>query len=159
MKTTCARRAPRRGDAVEGGAKKLGAGLNEAGMVVEGPQARDLRRRVAERRLRLVDVLSVLPAARVAAEAGREERERSLDAVGRHVADRVGEEGMPVAVADVDRHVGAMREEVGPERLGQRPILRVDGADAVEERVVLGHSLEALAGDFAPFRHRSRGTA
>ena len=62
--------------------------------------------------LRVEEVLAVLPAARVRRVGRREERERPLDPVVGHLAQRVGEERIPVPVAEVDRERDPVRVEL-----------------------------------------------
>ena len=59
---------------------------------------------------------------------------------------------MPVAIAEVDRQVDAVRVELGSEGRDQRPVLRVDRADAAEVLVVLRDLLEPLARHVAAAR-------
>ena len=121
-------------------------------MVEEHPRLHDLRRLRPDRLLGVEDVLPVLAAPGVRGVGGREERERTLDAVVGHLPERVGEERVPVAVAEVDRQVDAVGVELRSESRDQRPVLGVDRADAAEERVVVRDLLEPLAGDVAPAR-------
>ena len=121
-------------------------------MVEEHPRLHHLRRPGADRLLGVEDVLPVLAAPRIRRVGGREERERALDSVTGHLAERVGQERVPVAVAEVDRQVDAVRVELDSQGCDQRPVLGVDRADAAEELVVMRDLLEPLARDVAPAR-------
>ena len=68
-----------------------------------------------------------------------------LHAVGRHLAQRVGQQRMPVAIAPVDRQLRAVRGQLALERRDQLPVLLVDRADAAEVLVVLGDFEHPLA--------------
>ena len=80
------------------------------GVVVERAQLQHLGRAGADRLLRAVDVLAVLPAARVRAEGRGEERERASARPASRISRSVSvEERVPVAVAEVDRQVDPVR--------------------------------------------------
>ena len=139
-----------RGNLGKGGRQVLRVRPDEPGVVEERTGAQDLGRLVADLDLSGEEVLAVLAAAGVGAVGGREERERPADAAVGHLTQNVGQEGMPVAVSEVDRQVDAVGVELGAERGDERPVLRVDRADAVEPLVVAGDLLEPLARDAAP---------
>ncbi len=69
-----------------------------------------------------------------------------------HLPQRVGEVGVPVAVAEVDRQPDPVRGELGLERRDQIAVLLVDRADAAEELVVMADLREPLARDVASAR-------
>ncbi len=121
--------------------------LDEAGVVVERAQLEDLRCVRPDGGLRVVEVLAVLPAARVRAERRGEERERAPDARVAQLADRVPEERVPVAVAEEDRQVDPVCRELGLERGDQLAVLGVERADPVEQLVVVRDLLEPFPRD------------
>ena len=126
---------------------------DEAGVVEEHAQARHLGRVVPDRLLRAEEILSILPAARVRAVRGREDGERPPHAVVAHLPHRVGEERMPVAVAEVYRQVDPTGVQLGLERRDQRAVLLVERTDAGEELVVVRDLEQTLARDAASSRH------
>ncbi len=113
-------------------------------MVVELAQLVDHGSARADLCAGVLDVFEVLPARRVGAVRGRDERERSLDAVVAHLAHRVGEERVPVAVAPVHGQGVARRGQLGIERGDERTVVRVDRAHAAERVVLLGHDAEPI---------------
>ena len=62
------------------------------------------------------DVLAILAATGVRTVGAGDEGQRVPDAVGCHLPQRVGEQRMPIAVAPIDRQVGAVRGEFRLER-------------------------------------------
>ncbi len=130
----------------------VGHRADEAGVVEVVPQLVDLRHRQTlgpEGGEGVGEVLAVLAAARVrGVGTGRQYGDTAVPVVD-HRAQGVGQVGRPVAVAPVDGQVQAVLGEVLAQCVQQFPVLRVDGADAVEQEVVLPHLLETLAGDAA----------
>ena len=63
------------------------------------------------------------------------------------------QQGMPVAVAEVDRQVDAVGGELVLQGGDERPVLLIDGADAAEVRVVRGDLREAFPRDVAAAGH------
>ena len=121
-------------------------GLDEAGVVVVLPQPVEPRR-TRGRGDRVEEVLAVLPARGPRRVRRRGEDRGAAHPVGDHRGERVGEVGVPVAVAEVDREVDALVGEVLLQGRDQRAVLVVDRAAAAEEEVVLPHLLEPLARD------------
>ncbi len=105
----CARRT----QLVSGGSGGVHERSHEPGMVEEGTELVDLGRPLADRGPGPVDVVEVLPAARIGAVGGGDERKCAADPVVGHTRHRVGQERVPVAVAPVDGQVGP----AGGERL------------------------------------------
>ena len=97
-----------------------------------------------------LDVVVVLPGARVARPRGGCEHHGAAHAVARHLRECVLREGLPVAVAEVDRQLPAAVVDLVLEVGDDLPVERVERAHPVEVIVVLAHSLEPLAGDVAP---------
>src|SRR5262249_54371656 len=96
------------------------------------------------------DVFLILPAAGVGAVRGGEEGERSANALGAHVAQRVGKERMPVAVAEIDRQFRALFAEEVLQGGLQGAVLGVEGADAAKMLIMLGDGQQTLARNIAP---------
>ena len=78
---------------------------------------------------------------------------RQLEYELKPVVKKVAQERVPVAVAEVDREVDAVRVELRAERRDQCSILRVDRAHAAEALVVVRNLLEPLARDVPPAGH------
>ena len=135
------------------GPQAIDVRLDQPGMVVEQAQLQHLRSVGADLLLRVEDVLAVLPAAGVRAERRREERERLADAVVAHLPQGVGEQRVPVAVAEVDRQLDRVLGELPLDRRDQLAVLGVDRADAAEQVVVLRDLEQPLARDAASARH------
>ena len=72
---------------------------------------------------------------------------------GLHLAQRIGQHGMPVAIAPVDGQVRAAGGQFGLERGDQFASLIVDGALAAELVVVLGYFEHAFARDVPAAQH------
>ena len=125
----------------------IGRRLDEAGMVVEQPELVDLRRGGADLLPGVLDVLKILPAARIRAERRGDKRQGPLDAVFGHLADGVGQQRMPVAIAPVDRQLRPVGVQFGDQRGQQGTVLAVDRANAVEKLVVPGNFQKPLARD------------
>ena len=131
----------------------VGIRLDPPGMVEEHARPQHLGCARPDLLLRPEQILAVLAAAGVGGVRGGEERERPLDAVRGHLAERIREERVPVAVAEVDRQIDPVLVELDPKRGDQRAVLGVDRADAAEELVVVGDLLQPLARDVAPAGH------
>src|SRR5690606_6636361 len=86
-------------------------GLDEQRVIERAAQPID-ERRARDARRRLVQVLAILPAARVRAEHARDVGDRAAHTVAAHLLERVLEERMPVAVAPVDRQCRSLRGEL-----------------------------------------------
>ena len=127
-------------------------GLDEPRMVEVVPQLVDPGR-VGEAVDRPEEVLAILPAARVRGVGARHEGSRAADAVGLHLAEGVGEVGVPVAVAPVDGETAeAVGVEVRADSREQSAALIVDRAPPAEVVVVLPDCLQPLARDAATSR-------
>ncbi len=127
---------------VDGGAGRLGEWLDEARVVVVGPNLVDVRDGQVGSTLRNLvarsdDVLAVLTTARVGRVGGREDGERTGHTVLGHPFDLVAEIGIPVAIAPVDGEVHACVGEGALEGDSLTSALLVDGADPTEVGVVL----------------------
>ena len=96
-----------------------------------------------------LDVVEVLAAARIGPVRRGHERDRVAHAVRGHLGDGVGQVGMPVPVAPVQRQVQPAGGEVLPDGREQVPALLVDRADPAEEVVVVGDLGQPLAGHAA----------
>ena len=79
-----------------------------------------------ERLLGVEDVLPILATAGVRAERRREERQRLSNAVVAHLPERVDEQRVPVAVAEVDRELDRVFGELLLDRRDQLAVLPVD---------------------------------
>ena len=151
-----ARRARSAGSCASAVADVIGVRLDEARMLVPVADVDDSTSAAArgrERRARVADVLAVLQAARIAALRGGEHADRAADAGARHRRQRVGEERMPVAHADVHRQRHAARRAAlsrarapAARQLGQR-------RDAAEPLVVVRDFLDPLGRDPAAAQH------
>ncbi len=124
-----------------------------AGVVVELAELVDDGRTGTDGFARGFDVLEVLATRRVRAVSGRDECERALDAVVSHLAHRVGQIGVPVAIAPVDGQRVAGPRELGVEGGDEGAVLRVDRAHSPEPLVLLGHHLQSLGRHVAPTGH------
>ena len=82
--------------------------LDESGVVVENPNLVERHRISPERFDRAEHILPVLPATGLGAECGGDENQHPRDAIRAHLVDRVGEQRMPVAIAEVDRQVDSI---------------------------------------------------
>ena len=133
----------------EGGDAPRRRGLDEAGVVVVLPQLVEPGR-AGHLLDGVVEVLAVLPARRPRGVRRRGEDGGPGDPVGRHRGERVGEVGVPVAVAEVDRQVEPLLGQVLLQRGDERPVLVVDRAASAEEEVVLADLLEPLTRDAPP---------
>jgi hypothetical protein len=67
-------------------------------------------------------------------------------------AESISDEGRPVAVAPEHRQIDSAAGQFGLHGRLERPVLRVDRADAAVGAVVVGHLFEPLIGDAAPAR-------
>src|ERR1043165_8119051 len=92
---------------LKGCANMLGIRFYKTRMIVEDSKLRSARRSFTNFFACSRDVLLVLPAAGIRAVSGSDEAERTFDAVAHHLAERVGQEAMPVAIAPVDGKRGA----------------------------------------------------
>jgi hypothetical protein len=131
----------------------IGVRADEAGMVVEHAKPRNGGGVRPDRLLRVEEVLAVLPAAGVRAVRRCEKRECVPHAVVAHRGHRIGDERAPVAVAEVDRQVDAVRAQLRLERVDQRAVLVVDGADTAEELVMVRDVEQPLTRHAASARH------
>ena len=125
--------------------------LDEARVVEVGAQA------VEPRRARdggggRGEVLAVLAAGGVRRVGRRQEARGPRHPVVAHLGDRVGEVGVPVAVAPVDREVEAGAGQVLTDGGQQGAVLVVDRRATAEQVVVLADLLEPLARDAATTR-------
>ena len=147
------------GKRVQRGAGARGERLDEAGVVEEAPDLVDPGRVRAHLGARPIDVLQVLPTARVGAVGGGHQGDGPPHAVGRHGPYRVGQVRRPVPVPPVDGQRQAAGREGGADRGQQVPALLVDRAHPADRVVVLGHAGQPLrrdaaaAGDVLQERH------
>jgi hypothetical protein len=95
------------------------------------------------------DVLPVLPAPGVRRVRRGDERQQPSVPGSLGGAERVGQPGVPVAVAEVDRQVRTVGGEPVLQCRDQGPVLVVDGRAATVVVVVLGDLLQAVAWDVA----------
>ena len=106
--------------------------LNEAGMVVEGPNLIDRRRAFANHSLRRSNILAVLPAAGVGA-IGRSEKAQAHRMPSLFIRPSVSAgQRMPVAVSPIDRQADSMGSQFALQCRDQRTVLVVDGTVAAE---------------------------
>ena len=110
---------------------------------VRGTTAHDLGARVE-------DILPVLRATRVRAMRGADESNRAPHAILRHLPQHVRQQRMPVAHAEVDRHVhaGGYQPRAKPLYLALRD--RRERRHSTESLVVFRHLLNPLRGHAAP---------
>jgi len=134
------------GEPRERGERGVDDGLDEPGVVEVVAQLVE-HRCALEVGDRVEEVLAVLAAPGVRRVGARHEAGGPGDAVGRHLPQRVGEVGVPVAVAPVDRQVQPGAGEVVAQCGEERPVLVVDRRAAPEQEVVLADDLEPLARD------------
>ena len=127
--------------------------FDEAGMVVEDAQLADLRRCGADRGLGANDVVEILAATRVRAVGGRDERQRTADAVTSHREQSIGQQRMPVPIAPIDRQVEPVGGELGFQGGDECAVVVVDRTPAVEAVVVLGDGQHAIARDVTTPQH------
>ena len=137
---------------VDGGAGRLGEWLDEARMVVVGPNLVDVRDGQVGSTLRNLvarsdDVLAVLTTARVGRVGGREDGERTGHTVLGHPFDLVAEIGIPVAIAPVDGEAHACVGEGALKGGSLASALLVDGAHPAEVGVMLTDLGEPFARD------------
>ena len=99
------------------------------------------------------DVLPVLRAAGVAALRGGNEADRAADARARHLGQRIGEKGMPVAHADIHRQLDAALVQPLAQhiRLPHRQL--GEWRHAAEEFVMMRHFLDALRRNASAAQH------
>ena len=127
-KTRRARSPPSSGSSASAARRGVDDRLDEAGVVVVLPQlvqsrgTLDLARRRRRGSRGTAGTTSRTSSADVAKTAAR------LHPVGAHLRQRVGEVGVPVAVAPVDRQVDPLLGEVLLDRRDQRTVLVVDRA-------------------------------
>ncbi len=151
------------GERGQRGARAGGERLDEARVVVEAPDLVDPGRVRAHGGAGPLDVVQVLPAARVGAVGGGHQGDGAPHAVVGHGPHRVGQVRRPVPVSPVDRQRQAAGREVGADRGQQVPALLVDRADPADRVVVLGHAGQPLrrdaaaAGDVLQERHDLAG--
>ncbi len=113
--------------------------------------------------LRACDVLTILPAARVRTIRRSHKGQRPAYAVLLHLQHGVSQQGVPVAIAPVNRQARSILGKFGLERRDQSPVLFVDRALAAEVVIVLRHLQHALtrhvlsAQDVFQERHYVRG--
>jgi hypothetical protein len=119
--------------------------LDEAGVIEKRAKLLNLRHAVADVGLSSSDVLTVLPAAGVRTVRAGNERQRMLDSVGLHLAERVREQRVPVAVAPVNRQSRPMFGQLRFESSNQCSVLIVDRTAAAEVVVMLGYFQHPLA--------------
>ena len=98
----------------------------------------------------LGDILTVLQAARIAAVRGGDDAHRAADAVARHLRERVGQVGAPVAHADVDRQRRAAIHKGRGQPLGLGQGQLGDGGASAEKLVVMGDFLDPFGGNPPP---------
>ncbi len=126
------------GSFAERGANLVGLRFDEQRMIVERAQFFDAGRIRSHFGARLLDIFQVLAASRVRTEDGSDKGERTRHTVGLHLAQRVGEKRMPVAIAPVNRNPRTQAREFALKAGDQRAILIVDRALAAEVIVMLG---------------------
>ena len=90
VNTRLRRGAPFGGDALERGADAIGQRFDEVRMVVKYPQFVDFGRVRASLGAGALDIFAILAAAGVGAESGGHEGQGAADAIGLHLAQRVG---------------------------------------------------------------------
>ena len=128
--------------------------LDEAGMVEEHAQLVDLRRLSAQppaERRSMSSRYCRQPEYEL--NGARDECQSAPDAVGGHLAKRVGQQRVPIAVAPVDRQLRSMIGQFPRQGRHQRTILLVDRTHAAEVVIVLGDFEHPLAGHFPAAKH------
>ena len=151
------------GEGGQRGARAGGERLDEARVVEEAPDLVDPGCVRADRGAGPLDVVQVLPAARVGAVSGGHQGDGAPHAVIGHGPHRVGQVRRPVPVPPVDGQRQAAGREVGADRGQQVPALLVDRAHPADRVVVLGHARQPLrrdaaaAGDVLQERHHLVG--
>src|SRR6476469_3112494 len=122
-------------------------------MIEEHAELVDRRRGGANFCLSGSNVFAVLATARIRAVRAGDECQGTTNSVGRHLAKRVGEQRMPVAIAPVDRQMRAVSRKFLFEYSNECPVLIVDRAAAAELVVMLGHFKHSLAGHVSAAQH------
>ena len=128
-----------------GGLDPIDERVDEAGVVEVDPEFVDLHRFGARGGLGGIDVFAVLTAAGITTESRGDEGEDAGDAVLLHLSKGVVEEGMPIAIAEVNGKIGTLASEEFGERVYDGEVLFVDRTLAAEVEIVLSDYFEALA--------------
>src|SRR5689334_6690755 len=119
--------------------------LDKQRMVIKRAQLVDARRVWPNFRLRVRNVLPVLPATRIRTVSRRNKRKRVLHTIPRHLSQRVSQKRMPVAIAPVDRQLWPIAIKLALQRRDKVSVLLVDRTDAAKHLVVMRHAEHALA--------------
>lgn len=130
-----------------GGLDPIDKRIDKAGMVEVDAEFVDLHRFGAGGGLGGVDIFAVLTAAGITTEGGGNEGEDTGDAVQLHLREGVVEEGMPIAITEVDGKIGALPGEQFGERVDDGEVLLVDRTLAAEVEIMLRDYFEAFAGN------------
>src|ERR1700730_243531 len=104
--------------------------FDEQWVVIEGPELLDIWGAVADQLLCVSNVFKILPATRVRTISSSHKSERVLNSIIAHSPDRVRKQGMPVAIAEIDRQVRSIGFQLPLERRNQFSILSVYRAHA-----------------------------
>ena len=131
-----ARLASKLGDRI---LQSVDVGFHEIWVVVEHQQLFNYRCRFTYGLLSRQDVLSILTTTGIGAVGGRHKRQSTADTVTCHLLHRVGEHRMPVSISPVNRQFDLMRIEFLLQGRDDITALRIDRANAAEQRIVFGH--------------------
>ena len=126
---------------------------DKSGVIEEHADLVDLRRPLTHRCTGGRNVFAVLATAGVAAVGTCDEGNRPFHSGVGHLADRVGKQWMPVAIAPIDRDVWPAAVEFCTQCSEERPVLLVDRALATEMLVVLRHFQHPFPRDVSPAEH------
>jgi hypothetical protein len=94
-----------------------------------------------------------LAAAGIAAVGTGDKRRHAPNAGVGHLAERVGEEWVPVPVAPINGEIGAVFGQLFPEGLEEGEVLSVDRTTSTEVVVVFRHLEHSFAGDVPAAEH------
>src|SRR5688572_32967530 len=122
-------------------------------MVVERAQLIYPRRLWSNVRLRVRNVLAVLPATRIRTVGRSDKSQRVLNPVCRHLSQGVRQQRAPVAIAPVDWEIRTVSGEYFFERGDQVSILLVNWTDAPKHLVMMHYAEHALARHVAAAQH------
>ncbi len=122
-------------------------------MIEERPQLVDLRRTRANFNLCIGDILPILPATGVRTERRGEKSQRSLNSVGLHLPQRIGQKWFPISIAEINRQLRTMLLQFSPQRGNERTVLRIERAYTAKVIIMLRHRQQPLARHIATTQH------
>ena len=129
------------------GLDPVDVGGDESGVIVKDTDFVDLGSSWAHLTPCLLDVLTILPTARIRTVCRSYKRQSPLNTVRFHLSQRIGKERVPVSISPVNRQIDFGLGELRSQHLDEFFHLCIDRADTIKVLIMFGNFQQPLTGN------------